>query len=139
MAGSGGNTGTQVAVDQLEGYLDGVESKLDSVISNTGAGTAPVATTALATNLVAKASAGTLWGFAGYSTTAQFIQVHDASSLPADAAVPELVFPIEANKPFSISIPKGHVCTVGIVICNSTTGPTKTVGSANTWITAYIS
>lgn len=94
-------------------------------------------TTALATNKVVKASAGTLRGFAGYSTVDQFIQVHDAASLPADTAVPELVFPIEADKPFSFSIPEGHACGAGIVICNSSTGPTKTIGSADTWITAY--
>jgi hypothetical protein len=94
-------------------------------------------TTALATSLVVKASAGKLLGFAGYSTTAQFIQVHDTTSLPADTAVPVLVFPIEANKPFSIKLPGSHPCATGITICNSTTGPTKTIGSANTWITAY--
>lgn len=92
---------------------------------------------ALAASLVVKASAGKLFGFAGYSTTAQFIQVHNASSLPADTAVPDLVFPIEANKPFSIALARPHVAGTGLVICNSTTGPTKTIGSANTWITAW--
>lgn len=94
-------------------------------------------TTVLATSLVVKASAGKLFGFAGYSTTAQFIQVHDTTSLPTDTAIPVLVFPIEANKPFSISLPRAHSCATGITISNSTTGPTKTIGSANTWITAY--
>lgn len=95
------------------------------------------ATTALATNLVVKGSAGKLFGFAGYTTVAQFIQLHNTSSLPADTAVPVLVFPVEANKPFSIELPRPHTCGTGIVVCNSTTGPTKTIGSANTWITAY--
>jgi hypothetical protein len=95
------------------------------------------ATTALATNVVVKASAGKLFGFVGYSTTAQFIQLHNTTSLPADTAVPVLVFPIEANKPFSISLERPHPCSTGITLCNSTTGPTKTIGAADTWITAY--
>lgn len=123
----------------LKGVLSLLGGTLDvsGDITTTPAEVTVGATTALATNLVVKASAGTLRGFAGYSTTAQFIQVHDASSLPADATVPELVFPIEADKPFSFSIPEGHACSTGIVICNSSTGPTKTIGSADTWITAY--
>lgn len=96
-----------------------------------------IATSALATNLVVKASAGRLFKLAGYSTQAQFIQVHDAASLPSDSAVPELVFPIAANALFEFEIPVGHGCSTGIVICNSSTGPTKTIGSADTWITAY--
>lgn len=99
--------------------------------------TSEINVSALDDDLVVKASAGRLFGFAGYSTTSQFIQVHDATSLPADTAVPELVFPIVANAPFSIDIPRGHPCTVGIVIANSTTGPTLTSGAADTWITAY--
>lgn len=94
------------------------------------------ATTALAASLVVKAAAGTIHGIAGYTTTAQFIQLHDAASLPADTAVPELVVPVAANTFFNIPLP-GHVCATGIVVCNSTTGPTKTIGGADTWITAY--
>ena len=93
-------------------------------------------TTALATNLVVKASAGKLFGFYGYSTVTQFIQVHNATSLPADTAVPDGVFPITANTPFSLWLEHPEPYTTGIVICNSTTGPTKTIGAANTWIVA---
>lgn len=95
------------------------------------------ATTALAASLVVKASAGRLRSVVGYSTAAQFIQIHDAASLPADAAVPLVTIPIEADKPFSIDFGlTGLPCSTGIVVCNSTTGPTKTIGAANTWITA---
>lgn len=92
-------------------------------------------TTALATNLVVKASAGRCHQLIGYSTVSQWLQIHDASSLPADTAVPVLTFPIVAGSPFNIPL-AALACTTGIVVCNSTTGPTKTIGAANTWITA---
>jgi hypothetical protein len=94
------------------------------------------ATTALATNLVVKASAGKLFGFYGYSTATQFIQLHNTASLPADTAVPVGVFPITANTPFSLWLEHPQPCSTGITLCNSSTGPTKTIGSSNTWITA---
>lgn len=93
-------------------------------------------TTALAASLVVKASAGTLKGIVGYSTTAQFIQVHNTTSLPADTAVPLVVIPIVANSPYSIDFGDGLPCSTGITVSNSTTGPTKTIGGADTWITA---
>jgi len=104
--------------------------------TSTAAGTTVANTTALAASLVVKASPGILHGVAGYTTTAQFIQVHDATSLPADTAVPELVIPVAADTFFNVPLP-AHLCGTGIVICNSTTGPTKTIGGADTWLTAY--
>jgi len=95
-------------------------------------------TTAYATNLVVKASAGKLFEIRGYNSlaSAQFIQVHDAASLPADTTVPEEVFTVSASSNFSISFPQGKVFSVGIVICNSSTGPTKTIGAADCWFSS---
>jgi hypothetical protein len=94
-------------------------------------------TTALASSLVVKATPGTLYGIQGYTTAAQFIHLYNATSLPADAAVPVVVIPVEADKPFSIDFGKyGRAFSTGIVVGNSTTGPTKTLGAANTWIDA---
>lgn len=99
-------------------------------------------TTAYAASLVAKASAGTFFGLTGYnsSTSAQYIQVHDAASLPADTAVPELLIRVEAQSNFALDLGEyGIAMTSGVVVCNSSTGPTKTIGSANCWFNvAYL-
>ena len=93
-------------------------------------------TTAYAASLVAKATAGVLYGLTGHNSkgSAQFIQLHDAASLPADAAVPKVVFSVAASTSFFVDFAEfGRAFTVGIVVCNSSTGPTKTIGSADCW------
>jgi len=95
-------------------------------------------TTAYAASLVVKATAGKLLGFQGYNSlaTAQFIQVYDSATLPADAAVPEVVIVVPGKSNFSISFGVGRLFATGIVIGNSATGPTKTIGAADCWIDA---
>ena len=89
---------------------------------------------ALEASSVSKASAGNFFGFSGHNTkaTAQFIQIHNASSLPADTAVPIISIRAEANRNFSYDTGVHPInCTTGIVICNSSTSSTKTIGSAD--------
>jgi len=88
---------------------------------------------------VVKATPGRLLTLSGYNSkgSAQFIQVHNAAALPADAAVPTFVatVPTVANFLFDFG-PFGIPCSAGIVISNSSTGPTKTIGSADCWFVA---
>lgn len=106
----------------------------DDTISLTNA-TAEVADT------VVLAAAGVLHSIVGYvaSGEAGWIQVHDATSAPADTAVPELSFYVDATSAaVAVNIPlPGHVCTTGITLSWSTTGPTLTSGAAKMYVTGY--
>lgn len=94
---------------------------------------------AYAASLVVKASAGTLFGLSGYNSkvSAQFIQLHDAAALPADTAVPVVVITVPAGANFAIDFGVyGRRFATGIVVTNSSTGPTKTIGAADCWFDA---
>lgn len=80
------------------------------------------------------AQPGFVFGLTGYNskTSVQFIQLHDSATLPADAAVPGISFPVAAQSPFSLDFGfNGRYFTNGAVICNSSTDRTKTIGSAD--------
>ena len=97
-------------------------------------------TTAYAASLVVSTTPKTrLCGLSGYNskTSTQFIQIHDAASLPADAAVPKIIFEVGASSKFAIDWGANpRTFDTGIVVCNSSTGATKTIGSADCWIDA---
>lgn len=84
-----------------------------------------------------KASPGTVHRISGYSSDANpvFIQLHDAASLPADAEVPILTIYVGAGENFDFDMSFiGRFCEKGIVVCNSSTGPTKTIDGATAWL-----
>lgn len=85
---------------------------------------------------VVKAGPGALFGFTGFNSlgSAQWIQLHDATALPANGAVPVAIFTAATIANFSADYGiYGRTFQTGILICNSTTGPTLTIGAANCW------
>lgn len=91
---------------------------------------------AYAASLVVKAAPGRVIGFTVYNSkgSGQFIQLYDAASLPADNAVPVYVGTVATVANLQVEFgPRGKYFATGIVIGNSSTGPTKTIGSADCW------
>ena len=75
-----------------------------------------------------------VYGISVYSSliTPQWILMFDASSLPADTAVPRMAFPVAASANLGLYFgPMGRIVRQGLVLCNRTTDTTKTIGASN--------
>lgn len=75
-----------------------------------------------------------VYGFTVYSSlaSAQWILMFDASTLPADTAVPLMAFPIGASSNLGLYYgAPGRLFRRGLVLCCSSTDTTKTIGSAS--------
>lgn len=89
---------------------------------------------ALEASSVTKAAAGNLYGFVAHNTNAakRYLQFYDATSVPADGAVPKLVYELPAAGSTRVDLVPGerrHFPT-GICWALSTTLATKTIGLA---------
>lgn len=93
--------------------------------------------TAYTSGLSIKASAGVLYAVSGYnsSTSVQFINVHNKATAVADADVPTIVLriPATSNFYFSPSEKFGKYFATGMMVTNSSTGPTSTTQAADCW------
>ena len=91
---------------------------------------------------IAKATPGTIFSVTGYNskTSKQFIQLHDSATLPADTAVPKIIWSVPASSNFFLEFAEiGRKCDYGIVLCNSSTAETKTLGSDDCWFNVQYS
>jgi len=162
-ASSAGTDGDYATINQdslghlwsREGFAPGFENNTDqvamtlprAVATNTGVVSLDVSS-ALETSSVTKASAGRLYALSGYidataPSATYYIQILNASSLPADGAVTHLVEPKQivhaTGSPSYFSYDYGlfgRYASTGIVVCISSTQFTKTISGAYLAMTA---
>lgn len=82
---------------------------------------------------VTKASAGRLYGFVfsnGNGAT-RYLQFFNSTTVPADTAVPFLVYKVAAGETVREWFGMGIPFSTGIAWCNSSTQNTKTIGSTD--------
>lgn len=104
-----------------------------TTVPNAGGGT-------YVNSLVVSTKPCVLLGIIVYNSLAgaQFLQLHESATLPADTAVPKAIFALGSAAGQVIMLPPGGMQLTSLVICNSTTGPTKTIGLANCSIVAIL-
>lgn len=110
---------------------DVISVSLGQVGANTNA-----TTTAYANSLVVKNTAGTLYMLTGFNSlnAAQWIHLHNSTTVPSTNSIPAITFYVAPLSNFSFDFGiYGRSFSTGIVVTNSTTGPTLTIGLANCW------
>lgn len=77
-----------------------------------------------------------VYGVTVYSSNAgaQYLQFFDANTVPADGAVPLFTWNLAGHAGVGMGWqPNGRQFQTGLVMCNSSTETTKTIGSADTF------
>ena len=98
-------------------------------------------TTALAASLVVTNEPANLFHLTLFNGNvgAQYLQIHDSATLPADTAVPVVVVKLAAGATYDADFGyRGRPFSNGITVCNSSTGATKTIGTTDCWISATL-
>ncbi|MGN6518557.1 MAG: hypothetical protein ACTHK2_03930 [Dokdonella sp.] len=119
-----------------------VSAKLRAISRDVATLTTPgsnASSTQLEGSHVIKATPGTLFTLTilNNSGVAQYYQLHDATSLPADAAVPKAVIRVAPGGTGSFDYgTRGRAFAAGIVVTNSSTAPTLTHGGADSFYDA---
>ncbi len=82
---------------------------------------------------VTKASPGNLYGFVFNNANAavRYLQFFNATTVPADTAVPVLSFRVGIGETLSFSFNRPRYFSTGICWANSSTQNTKTIGAAD--------
>lgn len=87
----------------------------------------------LQASAVVKTGPGTWYAITMTNTNAaaRFLQVFDARDMPADGAVPLFSRSIAIGDSLTLTWTVGHTFNVGMIVCNSTTAASKTIGAAD--------
>lgn len=110
-------------------------STIEAPSGAAASGLVPSATTSAGSAQVVKASAGTLYGFSGYSTVSGFFLVFNATSAPADGAVtPVKCYPYVAATPLGVGYYPPLYLGTGATVVFSTTGCFTKTASATAFI-----
>lgn len=107
-----------------------------SPISSSNNSPTNATSTSYNSNIVVKASAGTLYMITGFNSksSAQWIQVHNSTTLPSNATAPTLTFYVPPTSNFSLDFGVyGRYFSTGIVVSNSLAGSSLTIGSSDCW------
>ena len=134
--GTAGTASTDVIT--VQGIANGTAMPGSGTVTVGLASGTRVNSTAYEVSRVINTAACKLVSLFGYNSgPAQFIQLFDATSAPADGTAPVFVIGVPAQSSFGIDFGvTGLPFSTGCVASNSTTGPTRTAGSANCFFTA---
>lgn len=92
----------------------------------------------LSSSYLAAGAGSRLLGFTAYNSdsSSTYVQIFDSPTLPANGAVPIMVWQVPANGTLAVNwvstdwLPQGRLFQRGMFIVNSSTDTTKTLGSA---------
>jgi len=119
--------------------IDQTTDETTNLVRVKGIALSNYATAALAASGIPKATPGVLHSISvtNTSASAQYFQLFDSATLPANGTVPLFSVLLQAGGFGFFDWPVyGKAFAAGIVWCNSSTHATKTIGSADCFVTA---